>query len=127
MSRTTTRGVTISIRPEFVPERSDQSGSVYFFAYHVRIQNRGDEPVQLLARHWIITDGSGKTDEVQGTGVVGEQPRLRPGEQFEYTSACPLSTAVGTMHGRFRMTTDGGEEFDANVAPFTLAVPGVMH
>ncbi len=126
MSRTTTHGVEIAVHSEFVPERS-QPDQLYFFAYHVTIHNRGTEPVQLLARHWVVTDGSGKTEVVSGPGVVGETPRLLPGESFQYTSACPLPTRVGTMHGSFRMVTDDGQVFDAMIDPFRLATPGSLH
>lgn len=127
MSRSTTRGVEIAVQPEYVPERSEPERDLYFFAYHVTIRNVGREPVQLLSRHWIITDGSGKTEEVRGPGVVGETPHLKPGESFQYSSACPLPTRVGTMHGSFQMVTDDGETFDARIAPFRLAVPGILH
>lgn len=126
MSRTTTRGVEIAVRSEYVAERS-QPGRLYFFAYHITISNRGHEPVQLLSRHWVITDGSGKTEEVRGPGVVGQTPHLKPGESFQYTSACPLPTSVGTMHGSFQMITEDGDAFDARIDPFRLAVPGSLH
>jgi ApaG protein len=93
----------------------------------VTIENHGEESVKLLSRHWIITDGMGKEQEVKGPGVVGKQPHLRPGEAFEYTSACPLPTQIGSMHGSYRMMTDKGETFEARIAPFTLAIPGVLN
>lgn len=127
MSDTTTLGVRITVRPQFIAERSKPGDNIYFFAYHVCITNGSDDPVQLISRHWVITDGSGNEDEVRGPGVVGEQPHLRPGESFEYSSACPLTTAVGTMHGSFRMLADSGEQFDAIIAPFALACPGAVH
>jgi len=127
MSEATTRGIRVKVEAEFVPDRSDPHNGEFFFAYHVKIENHGEESVRLLSRHWIITDGMGKEQEVRGPGVVGKQPRLRPGEAFEYTSACPLSTQIGSMHGSYRMVTDGGETFDAKIAPFTLAIPGALN
>jgi ApaG protein len=127
MSEATTRGIRVKVESEFVPDRSDPHNGEFFFAYHVKIENHGEEPVRLLSRHWIITDGMGKEQEVRGPGVVGKQPRLRPGEAFEYTSACPLSTQIGSMYGSYQMVTDGGETFDAKIAPFTLAIPGALN
>ena len=127
MSEATTRGIRVKVESEFVPDRSDPSNGEFFFAYTVKIENHGSEPVRLLSRHWIITDGMGKEQEVRGPGVVGKQPRLEPGEAFEYTSACPLTTQIGSMHGTYRMVTDGGETFDAKIAPFTLAIPGALN
>lgn len=127
MSETTTRNVTVQVRPCYVPEESDPDNGRFLFAYHVRIENRDDVGVRLLARHWVITDGDGDVSEVRGQGVVGEQPHLQPGEMFEYTSACPLLTPVGTMQGSFQMISDTGEAFDAQIAPFTLALPGVLN
>ena len=127
MSEAITRGIRVKVESEFVPERSDPHNGEFFFAYHVTIENHGEKNVKLLSRHWIITDGMGKEQEVKGPGVVGKQPHLRPGEAFEYTSACPLSTQIGSMHGSYRMVTDTGESFDARIAPFTLAIPGVLN
>ena len=127
MSEATTRGIRVKVESEFVPDRSDPNNGEFFFAYTVKIENHGSEPVRLLSRHWIITDGMGKEQEVRGPGVVGKQPRLEPGEAFEYTSACPLTTQIGSMHGTYRMVTDSGETFDAKIAPFTLAIPGALN
>lgn len=127
MSKTTTRNITVRVVPTYVPEQSEPEEDRYLFAYHVRIENRGEVAVRLISRHWVITDGDGDESEVRGQGVVGEQPHLQPGEKFEYTSACPLPTPVGTMHGSFQMITDGGETFDAEIAPFTLAQPGALN
>lgn len=127
MSDTLTRGVRITVLPRYVPEQSEPSKSHYLFAYHVTITNEGAAPVQLISRHWIITDGEGKTEEVRGAGVVGYQPRLEPGEQFQYTSGCPLRTPVGTMHGSYQMVADDGESFEAYIDPFRLAVPRVLN
>ena len=93
------------------------------FAYTVSIANEGTDTVQLLSRRWVITDANGEVEEVEGPGVVGAQPVLRPGESFEYTSACPLRTAFGTMHGTYVMVTDGGDKFDAEIAAFSLSTP----
>jgi ApaG protein len=127
MSEAVTRGIRVKVESEFVPERSDPHNGEFFFAYHVTIENHGSEPVRLLSRHWVITDGMGKEQEVRGPGVVGKQPRLAPGEAFQYSSACPLSTQIGSMHGSYRMVTDGGETFEAEIAPFTLAIPGALN
>jgi ApaG protein len=127
MSEAITRGVRITVEADFLPERSDPQNGEFFFIYHVTIENHGDEPVKLVSRHWVITDAMGKEQEVRGPGVVGKQPHLRPGESFEYTSACPLSTQIGSMYGSYQMITDGGETFDAEIAPFTLAIPGALN
>ncbi len=122
-SSTTTRGIRVEVESTFVPERSDPAEKRWFFAYKVRITNEGSETAQLISRHWIITDGDGDAEEVRGPGVVGKQPVLAPGESFEYTSACPLGTNFGTMHGTYQMVTEGGECFDVEIAPFALAEP----
>ncbi len=127
MSDTTTRGVRVEVRTEYVPERSSPSDAQYFFAYRIRISNLGDETVQLLSRHWVISDGEGNTEHVRGPGVVGEQPVLEPGEAFEYTSFCPLRTPIGSMQGTYRMVTAGGSAFEAEIAPFSLAVPTALN
>jgi ApaG protein len=127
MSEAITNGVRVTVESEYVPSRSDPESDSYFFAYHVTIRNESDVAVQLISRHWIITDSSGKEQEVRGLGVVGKQPRLAPGEGFSYTSACPLTTPIGSMHGTYQMVTDAGETFDARISPFTLAVPGVLN
>ena len=127
MSDALTRGIRVKVESEFIPERSDPQNGEFFFAYHVTIENHGEEPVRLLSRHWIITDGMGKEQEVRGPGVVGKQPRLAPGETFQYSSACPLSTQIGSMYGSYHMVTDGGESFEAEIAPFTLAIPGALN
>lgn len=119
--------ITIEVRTAFVPQRSDPDRDHYFFAYRIRITNAGDAPAKLLRRHWIITDGTGHVEEVEGRGVVGEQPLLMPGEHFEYTSACPLPTPVGTMHGSYQFITAEGQLFDAPIRPFTLALPNMIH
>jgi ApaG protein len=110
-----------------VPDRSDPEQGSWFFAYEVRIANEGELTVQLLTRHWIITNAEGKTQEVEGPGVVGKQPVLEPGDSFEYASTCPLDTAYGTMHGSYLLVTDAGERFEAEIAPFLLGEPGSVH
>ena len=123
MSEATTRGICVQVQAQFVPERSAPDKKHYFFAYRVRIRNVGDEAAQLVSRRWEIMDGDGNVQVVEGAGVVGEQPLLAPGASFEYTSFCPLPTPYGTMHGVYRMITPGGAEFEATIAPFTLATP----
>jgi len=127
MSEVITQGVAVSVRSFYVAERSDPNRDYYFFAYRVRIANVGDETVQLISRHWIITDGEDQVEEVKGPGVIGEQPVLEPEQSFEYTSACPLKTPVGTMHGTYQMVRSSGEGFDAQIAPFTLAMPNALN
>jgi ApaG protein len=119
--------VEITVKPNYVPERSNPVRSYYFFSYHITILNRGDRQVQLLSRYWHITDGQGNTEDVHGPGVIGEQPKLLPGEIFEYTSFCPLPTPMGFMEGSFRMIDDTGNEFDAIIKPFRLVAPQVLN
>jgi ApaG protein len=127
MSDTTTRGVRVEVKSAFVPERSSPKDNHYFFAYRVRISNVGEETVHLVSREWIITDADGNVEQVTGPGVVGEQPVLEPGESFEYTSFCPLTTSLGSMHGSYQMVGASGERFDAEIAPFSLAVPNAIN
>jgi ApaG protein len=127
MSDTTTRGIRIQVESIYVEERSDPQESYYFFAYHVVISNAGKETAQLMSREWIITDSDGNVERVEGDGVVGEQPLLAPGQVFEYTSFCPLRTSMGSMQGSYLMRPAGSESFRAEIAPFTLAVPGVVN
>ncbi len=117
------RGSRIQIRVEtrFVPEHSDPERRVWLYAYTITITNRGPLACQLLSRHWIITDANGLEEHVRGEGVVGEQPRLRAGESFRYTSACPLRTPIGSMRGSYRMVDARGDEFDAEIPAFALA------
>lgn len=124
---TTTRGIRIEVKSTYLSERSSPRDSQYLFAYQVRISNVGTETAQLVSREWIITSAEGDVERVKGPGVVGEQPVLPPGGSFEYTSYCPLKTAVGSMHGSYQMVTGDGERFDAQIAPFTLAVPNALH
>lgn len=127
MSDTTTRGIRVQVRSFYDEERSSPQENYYFFAYQVRISNLGRETVQLVSREWFITDGNGDTQRVQGSGVVGEQPVLAPGGAFEYTSFCPLPTQVGSMYGSYRMVLENGEGFEAEIAPFSLAVPHAVN
>lgn len=122
-SDTCTRGVRVQVKSRYVPERSNPEHDAWFFAYTVTLTNEGEDTVKLLTRHWIITNANGDVEEVRGPGVVGAQPVLEPGESFEYTSACPLPTAFGTMHGTYQMVTEDGERFDAEIAPFSLSMP----
>ena len=117
----------ISVATQFLDEQSDPDGDRYVFAYTIRIRNLGRLPAQLLDRHWVITDGNGKVEDVRGEGVVGEQPRLEPGEAFTYTSGAVLETAVGSMQGSYHMSGDDGTEFEAPIPAFTLAVPRTLH
>ena len=126
-SEAITRGVRVFVQAEYAPERSRPAQNEWFFLYTVKISNEGPEPVQLVTRHWVITDGTGHVEEVRGPGVVGQQPTLKPGESFEYTSGCPLTTAFGVMEGTYQMVTEGGERFDARIAPFTLSEPYTVH
>jgi ApaG protein len=122
-SEAVTRGVRVRVRSRYVPERSRPADKRWLFAYTVQIVNESELPVQLISRHWIITDAKGHVEEVRGPGVIGEQPRLAPGEQHEYTSFCPLETSFGTMHGSYQMVAESGEQFDAEIAPFSLSEP----
>lgn len=126
-SAATTRDVSVRVVSTYVPERSAPEHNHWFFMYHVVISNGGNETVQLISRHWVITDANGQVEEVKGPGVVGEQPKLGPGESFDYTSACPLPTPFGTMQGTYQMITSDGESFDVQIAPFSLAEPHAVN
>lgn len=126
-SEATTRGVRVAVVSEFAPGRSRPQDKQWFFLYTITITNESPETVQLLSRHWVITNGAGEVEEVKGPGVVGEQPILQPQESFTYTSGCPLTTSFGTMEGTYQMVTRSGERFDARVAPFTLSEPYTVH
>lgn len=126
-SEACTRNVRVSVVAEFSPERSRPGEREWFFLYTITIANEGTETVQLLSRHWVITNGAGEVEEVRGPGVVGEQPVLEPNESFTYTSGCPLRTSFGTMEGTYQMVTRTGERFDAKIAPFTLSEPYTVH
>ena len=111
----------------FLPEQSDVDEGRYVFAYHITIRNVGEVTAQLISRHWCITDATGVVQEVRGEGVIGEQPVLRPGEQFEYTSGCAIATPVGTMKGEYQMVSQDGIPFEAHIPEFTLAMPRTLH
>jgi ApaG protein len=119
--------IRIQVATSYVDHESEPDSDRYVFAYTITISNSGDIPAQLISRHWVITDANGKVQEVNGDGVVGEQPKLKPGEEFRYSSGAVLETPVGAMQGLYRMEADGGISFDALIAPFTLAVPGLLH
>lgn len=127
MSDTKTRDLRITVRPEFVDAQSDMSAEQYLFAYHVTLSNEGAEKLQVISRHWIITDGNGEVEEVRGPGLVGETPILLAGESFEYSSACPLKTPIGTMEGSFQVICEDGSAYPARIDPFLLAKPGSLH
>ena len=127
MSDRTTRGIRVQVASLYVPERSSPEDGYYFFAYRVRITNEGGERVQLLRRHWRISDADGSVQDVEGPGVVGKQPVLEPGQWFEYTSFCPLRTPLGWMEGEYEMAAPGGEMFSAAIARFSLEVPHAVN
>ena len=118
-----TRDIQITVMPQFLPEQSDPEDARYMWAYTIEVANHGRRTVQLVARHWIITDATGRVETVSGLGVVGEQPVLNPGETFRYTSGCPLSTSSGVMEGHYRMVDDDGGAFDVAIPAFSLDTP----
>ena len=126
-SEAVTNNVRVEVESHYSPEHSQPFQNQWFFHYTIRITNEGDETVQLLSRHWIITDGTGHTEEIRGPGVVGEQPVLAPGESFQYTSGCPLKTSTGVMKGTYQMVTENGDHFDVEIAPFALQEPYTVH
>ena len=119
--------ISINVNTAYLAEQSDPSADRYVFAYTITISNTGTVAAQLISRHWIITDAENVTQEVKGLGVVGEQPLLRPGESFEYTSGTAMATPVGTMHGSYQMVAEDGNKFDAEIPRFTLSMPRVLH
>ncbi|MCX7042641.1 MAG: Co2+/Mg2+ efflux protein ApaG [Gammaproteobacteria bacterium] len=119
--------IDVQVQTRFLPDQSTPEDGRFVFAYTIRIHNSGQVPARLISRHWLITDDNGKVQEVRGEGVVGEQPWLRPGDDFEYTSGAVLETALGTMEGSYQMLADDGTHFDAAIAPFTLSVPRTLH
>ena len=119
--------ISVSPRALYIAEQSDADAGRYAFAYTITITNTGAVPARLLSRHWIITDANNLVQEVKGLGVVGAQPKLKPGESFEYTSGSMLTTPVGTMRGSYQMVADDGTRFDASIPEFTLSVPRVLH
>jgi ApaG protein len=119
--------ITIKVRTAYIPEQSDPASDRYVFAYTVTIENTGTVAAQLISRHWIISDADNKVQEVRGLGVVGEQPFLRPGESFEYTSGTSMATPVGAMRGSYQMVAEDGQKFDAEITEFSLSMPRVLH
>jgi len=119
--------IRVDVETTFVPGESDPARTRYVFAYTITIHNEGTTPARLLTRHWTITDANGRVQEVHGDGVVGEQPYLRPGQRFRYTSGAVLETPIGVMQGSYQMLADDGRRFDAPIAPFRLAMPGILH
>ena len=119
--------IKVDVTTQYIEEQSNPDQDYYVFAYTITIMNKGDKPARLLNRHWIITDSNQKVQEVRGEGVVGEQPYLKPGEQFVYTSGTMLETSVGTMRGSYEMVTDEGDLFDAEIDEFVLSTPRVLH
>lgn len=119
--------IRINVRTAYLDRQSNPAEDVFAFSYTITIHNDGPVPAQLISRHWIITDADGRVQEVRGPGVVGEQPLIQPGESFEYSSGAVISTPVGSMRGAYHMLDDKGREFEAPIAPFTLARPGALH
>ena len=119
--------IQVDVQTQYIPEQSDPEQERYVFSYTITIRNEGTVPAKLLTRHWIITNADGKSQEVRGDGVVGEQPHLKPGDGFRYTSGTVLETPVGSMQGSYQMVADDGVEFDAEIAPFTLSMPHTIH
>jgi ApaG protein len=126
-SAATTDGVTVRVSVSYLPEQSEPERGRWFWAYHIRLENEGDETVQLLTRHWTITDGRGARHTVEGEGVVGEQPVIEPGASFDYVSGCPLATPSGAMHGNYRMVREDGAIFDVEIPRFSLFAPAVLN
>lgn len=121
------RNIRVDVETTYLEEQSDPRERRFVFAYTITIRNEGNVPAKLLSRHWVITDANGKVQEVRGDGVVGEQPHLKPGQGFRYSSGAVIETPVGSMQGRYLMIGDDGERFDAPIPAFRLAIPGVLH
>ncbi len=119
--------VGVTVHTEYLPDQSNETEDRYVFAYTITIANTGSIAAQLISRHWIITDATEKVEEVRGLGVVGEQPLLKPGEQFEYTSGAVIATPVGTMRGTYQLTAEDGTKFEAQIPPFILSMPRTLH
>jgi ApaG protein len=119
--------ITVTTRTQFIPEQSDEGAERFVFAYTITIVNTGQVAAQLISRHWLITDAHQKVQEVRGLGVVGEQPLLKPGDQFEYTSGTAIATPVGAMKGSYQMVAEDGSQFEAAIPEFILSVPRVLH
>ena len=119
--------INIDVETTYLDDQSEPGEQRYVFAYTITIRNEGEIPAKLLTRHWIITDANGRVQEVRGDGVVGEQPYLKPGQGFRYSSGAVLETPVGTMQGSYQMVADDGAQFDAPIPAFRLAMPGMLH
>ena len=119
--------IEIGVDTTYVADQSQPEQERYVFAYHITITNCGIQAAQLISRHWVITDATGHIEEVKGEGVIGEQPKLEPGESFKYTSAAMIATPVGTMHGSYQMLAADGNQFDAPIAAFRLSMPNILH
>ena len=127
MNEDSTYTIEVQVQSRFVPDQSKPQDNRFVFAYTVTLRNAGEMPARLLTRHWMITDANGKIQDVRGEGVIGEQPWMRPGDDFEYTSGAVLETAVGTMGGSYLMLADDGTQFEAPIPTFTLSVPRTLH
>jgi len=127
MNETDLNKIRVDVETRYIEDQSNPEQNYYVFAYTITIQNKGKQSAQLLTRHWVITDSNQKTQEVRGDGVVGEQPLLKPGEQFVYTSGTMLETEIGTMKGSYQMLADDGSHFDATIDEFVLSTPRVLH
>ncbi len=127
MNKSRPYDIQVAVATRFIDEQSAPDDNRYVFAYTITIRNAGDVPARLLTRHWIIIDGNGKVQDVRGDGVIGEQPWMRPGENFQYTSGAILETSVGTMQGSYQMLADDGTHFDAPISAFTLSIPRTLH
>lgn len=126
-SSAVTHGIRVEVRARYSPEHSEPQRNLWFFLYTVQIANEAAEAVQLISRHWIITDATGRVEEVRGPGVVGEQPVIEPGDAFEYTSGCPLPTPFGSMHGSYQLSTRKGGELEVEIARFELRQSAALH
>ena len=119
--------IKVNVRPYFIEQRQEGKDNLYVFGYQVNIHNQSNQPVQLLSRHWLITDANGNRSEVQGEGVIGQQPRLPPGDEYQYSSGTIFKTPVGAMEGQYTLVTDQGQEFQVAIQPFRLAVPHIIN
>lgn len=125
--KTVTPQIQVAVKCNYVPSESNPEQHYHFFAYHISILNGGSRPAQLMSRHWIITDAFGRTEEVRGPGVVGLQPKIQPGQTFEYESACPLATSSGSMKGSYQMVSEEGDTFEIEIPEFYLIAPTALH